>query len=71
MEQYEKDGYPDASNITMKIQVTLFTLPLASLLEASHHVGCYDEIMRRKRNLASRFKVVGTIEVGIDLRGKR
>ena len=51
---------PDARNIAMKIHVTLFTLPLASLLEASHHVGCYDEIMRRKRNLASRFKAVGT-----------
>ena len=51
---------PDACNIAMEIHLTLFTLPLASLLEASHHVGCYDEIMRRKRNMPSRFKGFGT-----------
>ena len=51
---------PDARNIAMKIHVTLFTLPLASLLEASHRVGCYNEVMRRMRILASRFKAFGT-----------
>jgi len=35
----------------MKIHIALLTLPLASLLEASHHVGSYDENMRRKQNL--------------------
>ena len=40
----------------------------ASLLEASHHVGCYYEIMRRRRNLPSRFKAFGTPVTNAHLR---
>ena len=45
----------------MKIYITFLTLQLPSVLEATYHVGDYDQIMRRKQNnLPFRFKAVRT-----------
>ena len=51
---------PNIRWVTVKVDISLLTLKLPSLLKASHHVSSYDNILRMKWNLPSRLKAVGT-----------